>query len=132
MSFLLDTDICSAHLKGRRKLFSRFQQYAGRLHISRIVLAELYAWAHLSSNPAKRLDDIEDLVGGFYAVEFDNDCAMEFGRLRVQLRRKGLTIGAMDLLIAATALVHDLTLVTNNLSDFESIPGLRVINWLKK
>jgi tRNA(fMet)-specific endonuclease VapC len=59
-------------------------------------------------------------------MEFDNDCAMEFGRLRVQLRRKGVTIGAMDLLIAATALVHDLTLVTNNEQDFQPTPGLRV------
>lgn len=45
MSFLLDTNICSAHLKDRRRLFARFVQHAGRLHTSRIVVAEIYAWA---------------------------------------------------------------------------------------
>ena len=45
MSYLLDTNICSAHLKRPSGLSHRFIQYGGRLHIPTIVLGELYAWA---------------------------------------------------------------------------------------
>ena len=44
MSFLLDTDTCSAHLKNVAIVISRFLQYTGRLHMSVITLGELYAW----------------------------------------------------------------------------------------
>ena len=44
MSFLLDTDICSAHLRGDRKVFSKFVQYSGQLHVSVITAGELYSW----------------------------------------------------------------------------------------
>lgn len=43
MSYLLDTNICSAHLKRSGGLAHRFIQYGGRLHIPTIVLGELYA-----------------------------------------------------------------------------------------
>jgi len=46
VSFLLDINTCSAHLKDDRALFHRFMQHAGNLYLSRIVLAELYAWAY--------------------------------------------------------------------------------------
>ncbi|MFO0818415.1 MAG: hypothetical protein U1A77_10770 [Pirellulales bacterium] len=45
MSFLLDTDICSAHIKQRGGLTHRLVQYAGRLHVSVIAVGELYTWA---------------------------------------------------------------------------------------
>ena len=45
MSFLLDTDTCSAHLKRPAGLIHRFVQHSGRLYISTIVLGELYTWA---------------------------------------------------------------------------------------
>jgi tRNA(fMet)-specific endonuclease VapC len=48
------------------------------------------------------------------------------GRLRVELRRQGINVAALDLLIAAVALLYDLTLVTNNTKDFQNIPGLRL------
>lgn len=63
-------------------------------------------------------------------LPLDSDCAEEFGRLRVNLRRKGLNVDNMDLLIAATALVYDLTLVTHNTTHFRNIPSLRLEDWI--
>ena len=63
-------------------------------------------------------------------IPFDADCAEQFGQLRVDLRRRGLTVDNMDLLIASTALVYDLSLVTHNTTDFQNIPDLRLEDWL--
>jgi tRNA(fMet)-specific endonuclease VapC len=51
MSFLLDSDICSAHLRRPGLLFHRFMQHAGRLWISTITLSDLYTWAYKQTDP---------------------------------------------------------------------------------
>jgi tRNA(fMet)-specific endonuclease VapC len=130
VSFLLDTNICSAAIKDDRRLFARLEQYAGRLFTSRIVVAELYAWAYSKDDPdpiLKRIDSLREDVG---VLEFDDDCAEQFGRLKGPLRRRGVTIPPLDLLIASTALVHRFTLVTHNTRDFAPIPGLSLVDWL--
>ena len=66
MSFLLDTDTCSAHLKGNPHLTSRLLQYTGRLKVSVIVVGELLTWAHRSGAPRRRLVGIQ---GFFQEVE---------------------------------------------------------------
>ena len=130
MSFLLDTDTCSAALKQDPRVFNRFVQYGGRLYTSRIVLAELYAWAFRASNPLNRLDAIERLQGEVALIEFTDDCARWYGRLRLQLLALGQSVPSIDLLIAASALAFDHTLVTHNTKDFMPVPGLRVVDWL--
>ncbi len=54
MSFLVDTDICSAHMKGNTRVYGRFIQYGGRLHISAVTLGELLAWAGRASASSAR------------------------------------------------------------------------------
>jgi tRNA(fMet)-specific endonuclease VapC len=63
-------------------------------------------------------------------LDFDSDRAKEFGRVRGQLLQTGISVSWVDLLIAAVALVHNLTLVTHNTADFRNIPGLRLDDWL--
>jgi len=63
-------------------------------------------------------------------LEFESDCAKEFGRVRGQLLQQGIFVSRVDLLIAAVALVHNLTLVTHNAADYRHIPGLRLDDWL--
>lgn len=130
MSFLLDTNICSAHLKDDRVLFHRFVQHAGNLYVSQIILAELYSWAYGAQNPAKRLNRIGRLLPDLKISRFDERAAEEFGRVSADLRRKGATVGGFDLLIAATAKVEGHVLVTHNTRDFQAIPGLAVVDWL--
>ena len=76
MSYLLDTNICSAHLKRPSGLSHRFIQYGGRLHIPTIVLGELYAWAYRRTDPAILLRQIEDeLLTDIVVLDFDLTCA---------------------------------------------------------
>jgi tRNA(fMet)-specific endonuclease VapC len=132
MSYLLDTNICSAHLKRPAGLVHRFIQHSGRLFIPTPVLGELYTWAYHRSNPQPLVDRIaEELLNDVAVLEFDSRCAIEFGQLNGQLLLQGITVDSVDLMIAAVALVHDLTLVTHNTRDFERIPGLRLDDWLQ-
>jgi tRNA(fMet)-specific endonuclease VapC len=131
MNFLLDTNICSAHLKRPAGLMHRFVQHAGGLCISTIVLGELYTWAFNRRNWAEAVNRIEnDLLADVIVLDFDSTCAMEFGRVRAQLLQVGLSVSRLDLLIASVALVHNLTLVTHNTADFQNIPKLRLEDWL--
>lgn len=130
MSFLLDTNICSAHLKDDRVLFHRFVQHAGNLCVSHLILAELYSWAYGAQNPAKRLNRIGRLLPDLKISPFDERAAEEFGRLSASLRRKGVTVGGFDVLIAATAKVEGHVLVTHNTRDFQAVPGLIIVDWL--
>jgi tRNA(fMet)-specific endonuclease VapC len=132
MSHLLDTNICSAHLKRPAGLMHRFVQHAGRLFIPSTVLGELYAWAYRRRSAQPLLDRIEnELLADVSVLDFDRQCAAEFGRVHGKLLRKGVTVSRLDLLIASTALVYDFTLVTNNRQDFQNVPGLRLEDWLQ-
>jgi tRNA(fMet)-specific endonuclease VapC len=130
MTHLLDTNICSAHMRRPAGLAHRFFQYAGGLAISTVVLAELYAGAYKKQNPAKLLASIADLLQDVAVLDFDSACAERFGKLQGDFLRQGITVPVADLMIASGALVHDLTLVTHNTADYQSIPGLRLDDWL--
>src|SRR5580704_7500303 len=95
ISFLFDIDICSAHLKRPSGLIHRFVQHAGLLHIPTIVLGELYTWAYHRQNPTPLIGLIEnDLIRDVNVLDFDSDCAKEFGRTRGQLLRQGLSVSS--------------------------------------
>ena len=95
-----------------------------------IVLGELYAGAYMLPNPTKILRAIGDLLVDIAVLPFDSACAEEFGKLRGVLKQQGFAVNPIDLQIAAVAVTHNLTLVTNNTRHFQSIPGLRQEDWL--
>jgi len=131
MSYLLDTDTCSAHLKRSRGLMHRFMQHSGGLYIPTIVLGELYVWAFHRANPTPLIDQIEnDLLSDVTVLDFDSTCAKEFGRVRGDLLQRGITVSRTDAMIASVALIHNFTLVTHNTADYQHIPGLRLDDWL--
>lgn len=130
MNFLIDTDICSAHMRHPARLAHRFIQYLGGLAIPTIVLAELYAGAYKHPTPAKLLGPITDLLAEIDVIDFDSQCAERFGAVRGPLLQQGITISRIDLLIASVALAHNLTLVTHNTADYQNVPGLRLADWL--
>lgn len=130
MTYLLDTNICSAHIRRPAGLAHRLFQYSGRLAIPTIVLAELYAGAYMLAAPDRILGGIDDLLKDVSVLPFDASCAEEFGKLRGTLKRAGISVSPIDLQIAAVSLVHKMTLVTNNTKDFQNIPGLSLEDWL--
>ncbi len=130
MRFLLDTNICSAHMQRPARLTHRFIQHVNQLAIPTVVLGELFAGAYRHPDPARLLTLIDQLVQEVHVLDFDSRCAEQFGKSRGPLLRRGVVVSTADLMIAAVALVHDLTLVTHNTKDFENIPELRLGDWL--
>jgi tRNA(fMet)-specific endonuclease VapC len=130
MTHVLDTDICSAHMRRPAGLAHRFFQYAGGIAISSVSLAELYTGAYKRAQPARLLALIADLLRDVAVLNFDSACAEQFGNIRGVLLQQGTQVATADLVIASVALVHNLTLVTHNTADFQSIPGLRLDDWL--
>src|SRR5262245_17461949 len=105
MSFLLDTDICSAYLKNDPRAVNHFMLHYGGLHVSVITLGELLTWALRDNAPADRLQGVRDLVAGAIVLEISQPIAEKFGELRAGLFDRGITVNEMDLLNGATALV---------------------------
>src|SRR3990172_9255524 len=104
MSRLLDTNICSAHLRRPSGLVHRFVQHAGRLFVPTPVVGELYTWAHHRGSPQSLIDRIEsELLNDVTILDFDKKCSIEFGRLNGQLLLNGVTVNPVDLMIAAVA-----------------------------
>lgn len=130
MSFLIDTDTCSAHLKEKGAVTNRFLQYTGRLHVSVITVGELFTWVLRAKASPKRLQSLLELLDDVEVLDVTREVARKFGELRADLLDAGQSAPEMDLLIAATALVHDLTLVTHNVQDFKHVPGLTIVDWL--
>ena len=130
MTHVLDTDICSAHMRRPAGLAHRFFQYAGGIAISSVSLAELYTGAYKRAQPARLLALIADLLRDVAVLNFDSACAEQFGNIRGVLLQQGTQVATADLVIASVALVHNLTLVTHNTADFQVIPGLRLDDWL--
>jgi tRNA(fMet)-specific endonuclease VapC len=97
MSFLLDTDTCSAHMKGHAKVTQRFLQYTGRLHISVIALGELYTWASRATAPPSRLQKLRALLRDVQIVELTPAIAQRFGEIRADLMDQGLPTPDLDL-----------------------------------
>lgn len=130
MSFLLDTDICSVHMRRPANLAHRFIQHSGRVAISSVSLAELYSGAYKHSQSMRLLGLISQLLQDVRVIDFDSACAEKFGRVRGDLLRQGISVPTADLMIASSALTHSLTLVTHNTADFQNIPGLQLQDWL--
>lgn len=130
MNFLVDTNICSAYLKGEKAVWNKFMQHSGGLAISVVTAGELWTWVSRGSASQRSKDSITKFIGGVDVVELDLKIAIRFGELRGQLMDSGTPMPDMDGLIAATALSENLTLVTHNVADFKEVPDLRIENWL--
>jgi len=131
LKYLLDTNIAIYVIKHRPiQVLETFNRHAGQLCISSITLAELFHGVEKSAKPDHNLRQVEDFVSRLEVLEYGNKAAAHYGDIRANLERKGTPIGVNDLHIAAHARSEGLTLVTNNLREFERVEGLRVENWV--
>ena len=130
MSFLLDTDTCSAYIKGDRRVLNRFVQHSGGLHVPTVTVAELYVWARRRRAAARRLQEVQDLLRQTVVFDVTLPVAEKYGEVQAGLMDAGTPAPQMDLLIAVTALVHGLTLVTHNTRHYTNVPGLSLADWL--
>ena len=131
MTYMLDTNICIYAMKNKpEKVLRRFKKelYNG-ICISSITLAELeYGMKH-SSDPAKNGVALLRFLLPMSVLPFGPDAASKYGEIRAYLQNKGTPIGPLDMLIAGHAKAENLVLVTNNVREFERVPGLHLENW---
>ncbi len=134
MKYLLDTNIC-IYIINKKPLstIERIREkQINEIAISTITIAELeYGVERSQHTDQNRIAVIEFLVP-FNILEFDQDAAIAYGKIRKQLESKGTPIGPMDLLLASQALSHHLILVTNNEKEFKRIENLQIENWAAK
>lgn len=98
--------------------------------ISAITVSELLMGVHRADNEARRNRRsafVEAIIGGIYVLDFTADVARVHAEIYAGLTARGELIGAHDLIIAATARYHDLSLLTDNVDEFSRVSGLRVI-----
>ena len=131
MKYMLDTNIVAFAKNNRPEIvLEKFKEYdPDELCISAITLAELEYGVFNSSNPDRNQLALTLFLAGIEIVPFDDDAAVEYGRIRTDLKKRGTPIGANDLLIAAHAKSHGFTLVTNNTREFEWVDGLKLEDW---
>ena len=130
LRYLLDTNIVIYVIKRRPlQALEIFNRNAGRMAISAITLAELQHGAEKSSNPAANLAVVEDLCSRVEVLPYGAKAAQHYGSIRATLEKQGQAIGVNDLHIAAHARSEGLTLVSNNLREFERVPALQFENW---
>lgn len=131
MQYLLDTNIVIFVLKDQSgKAAARLaQESPGEAGICAVVEAELYHGATKYGAPDRRRIALDGFLAPYRSLAFDSACVPNYARIRDELERAGQMIGGNDLLIAAIALTHDLTLVTHNGGEFKRVPGLRVEDW---
>jgi tRNA(fMet)-specific endonuclease VapC len=132
--YLLDTNIC-IYIKNHRpaEVLARFSKLPpGKVAMSAITYGELCSGAEKSSKPKESRQILEHLVALIPVLPLDETVSTHYGKIHRHLQAKGKPIGNNDLWIASHALVHKLILVTNNVAEFERVPGLRVENWVGK
>jgi tRNA(fMet)-specific endonuclease VapC len=132
VTYLLDTNICIYALKDRPpEVLARLQALGpAAVALSVITVLELRQGAEGSQWPEAAHARLDSLLSPMQILPFEQEDALVGSRLRADLSRRGCPIGDFDSLIAAQAITHDLTLVTNNLREFERIQGLRTENWV--
>jgi tRNA(fMet)-specific endonuclease VapC len=131
LRYLLDTNICTYVIKRRpESLLVRFNENASHLAISAVTLAELLHGAEKSSQPQRTLSVVEDFCSRLDVLNYGTKAAQHYGQIRSALERRGTPIGVNDLHIAAHARSEGLTLVSNNLREFERVDGLLYENWV--
>ena len=131
LKYLLDTNIVIYVIKRRPvEVLGLFNENAGRMAISAITLAELIHGAEKSTRVAQNLAVVDDFASRLEVVPYTSRASQHYGAIRAVLERAGRPIGVNDLHIAAHARNEGLTLVTNNLAEFERVPGLLTENWV--
>lgn len=130
--YLLDTNICIYIIKNKpQSVKEKFKEFdIGTLTISSITVSELYYGAYKSQFVEKNLLALEHFLKPFDIIDFDTKSAIEYGKIRADLERKGLVIGGLDMQIASIAKINNMILITNNIKEFERVANLEIENWI--
>ena len=133
MAWLLDTNAVIALVTRRSDALLRRVEAAepGTLAISAVVAHELYFGAYRSQRIAFNLETLRLLFADLVILDLDREDARTAGEIRATLARQGTPIGPYDVLVAGQAKARGLILVTNNVSKFQRVDGLKIEDWTR-
>ena len=130
MKYLLDTNICIYAQKRNAAILSHIKEaWQDGIAISAITLAELEYGVQHSGAPERNAIALAKFLSSVEVLAFDSSAAIEYGDICSTLRKNGITIGTMDMLIAAHGRSEKLTVVTHNTREFERVDGLQLADW---
>jgi len=136
MNYLFDTNICIYLINKKFKyLIDRVEKLGiEKIGISSITIAELEYGIAKSDSTHKEENRIAllEFLLPFKSIDFNQNDAYEYGKIRQDLQLKGKAIGSMDILIGSQAVSRELILVTNNEKEFRRIENLKIENWIKE
>ena len=133
MPYLLGTSICIFFLRGKLDLDKTLKE-KGRenCYISEIKVLELRFGAENCDSPMKSHKAVDDFINGLSIIPIFGSIK-RYAIEKVRLRRMGKPItDEFDLLIGVTSVENKLTLVTDNITDFERIEGIKIENWFNR
>ena len=132
MAYLIDTDIIIFGITGNQKVQQRIsEKEAISKAISIITYGELLYGAKKSSQTDKNSAIIYRLAEIFPIIGISRAVIEAFADVKLSLEKQGDKLADLDLLIAATALSLNYTLVTNNIKHYKRIKGLKLENWME-
>jgi predicted nucleic acid-binding protein len=130
MSFLSHLDVCAAYARKVPSVINRFVQYRGQMHISALTIMGLELWLLHKGTPVRYMQAYAAIMRQLAVLDVNEAIAHRGAVLGSQLSGQGRRMSTIDLLVAATALVHNLTRMAHNMQDFANVPGLAVVDWL--
>lgn len=134
MKYMLDTNICIYAIKHKPDTVIRnfLSHDPEELCISAITYAELMHGVEKSMAVERNRIAMSLFLSPITILQFDEQAAEEYGRIKAELEKKGTPIGPMDTLIASHAKSRGLIIVTNNTGDFNRVVGLTVEDWTQE
>jgi tRNA(fMet)-specific endonuclease VapC len=131
MRYLLDTCVISDFIKGEAGTKVRLKKTPPvDIAVSAITVMELRYGLALNPQRAQKVEPaIASLLSSITILPFGTMEAEQAAQIRAVLKSQGQPIGAYDVLIAATALRHNLLMITANQREFDRVPGLQTENW---
>ncbi len=124
--YLIDTNAAIALLNNHPEMVNLLAQVD--FYVPSIAVGELYWGAEKSANLEVNRKRVDDFISQRSVLNCDSETARRYGKVHAQLRRKGRPIPQNDIWIAATALQHDLILLTKD-QHFQHVDGLTVESW---
>ncbi|MGB3264303.1 MAG: type II toxin-antitoxin system VapC family toxin [Microcoleus sp.] len=128
--YVLDTNTSIYYFKGQGQVAQNIANVLPQeIVVSAIVIFELQVGIAKSNSPAKRTQQLQQLLSRVNVIAFDRDAAVAAATIRAQLEQQGTPIGPIDVLIAGTAVALQATLVTHNVKEFSRVSELAIADW---
>jgi tRNA(fMet)-specific endonuclease VapC len=130
VKYILDTNTLIYFFKGIGNVSAQFLATKPQdIGIPSIVIFELEVGIGQSTYPKKRRIQLRDLISLVNIIPFNLDDARQASKIRIRLEKMGQPIGTYDILIAASAVSRNSTLITHNIKEFRKIKGLKIEDW---